>query len=286
MGVVQEEELDWDLKIEPSGGPLSIGFRSVWKYRDLLILFVKRDIVTVYKQTILGPLWFFIQPILTTVTFIVIFGNLAGISTDGVPQVLFYLSGVTIWNYFNETLTQTSKTFLDNAQIFGKVYFPRLVLPLSKVISNLVKFGIQFGLFIAVLIVYLFLGKDVNPNLYILFTPVLILVMGGLGLSSGLITSSLTTKYRDLTFLVTFGVQLLMYATPVIYPLSSISEKYQIFLWLNPLTSVLEFFKYAYLGSGQLSWFWLGYSILFTIVLLIIGALVFNKIEKSFVDTV
>lgn len=286
MEIAEKEELDWDMKIEPIGGPLSIGFRAVWKYRDLLLLFVKRDIVTVYKQTVLGPLWFFIQPILTTITFMVIFGNLAGISTDGVPQVLFYLAGVTIWNYFNETLTQTSKTFLDNGQIFGKVFFPRLVLPLSKVISNLVKFAIQFGLFLTILMVYIILGKEVYPNYNILFTPVLLLIMGGLGLSSGLITSALTTKYRDLTFLVTFGVQLLMYATPVIYPISSISEKYQIFLWLNPMTSVLEFFKYAYLGSGQLSWFWLVYSSLFTAVLLILGALIFNKIEKSFVDTV
>lgn len=280
------ESLDWDFRIEPNNEPFSIGFRKVWKYRDLLMLFVKRDIVTVYKQTILGPLWFFIQPILTTITFMFIFGNLAGLSTDGVPQILFYLSGVTIWNYFNETLTQTSKTFTENAPIFGKVYFPRLVIPLSKVISNLLKFAIQFGLFLIVLVIYYFLGNDVFPNLNILLTPILLILMGGLGLGFGLISSALTTKYRDLTFLIAFGIQLLMYATPVIYPMSSISPKYQLFLWLNPLTSIVECFKYAYLGSGILSWMWLGYSFIFTVVLLFLGALTFNKIEKSFVDTV
>lgn len=282
----QKKSLDWDFRIEPNNEPFSIGFSKVWKYRDLLMLFVKRDIVTVYKQTILGPLWFFIQPILTTITFMFIFGNLAGLSTDGVPQLLFYLSGVTIWNYFNETLTQTSKTFTENAPIFGKVYFPRLVIPLSKVISNLLKFGIQFGLFIITLLVYYVLGKEVFPNIYILLTPFLLVLMGGLGLGFGLISSALTTKYRDLTFLIAFGVQLLMYATPVIYPMSSISDKYQLFLWLNPLTSIVESFKYAFLGSGILSWIWLGYSFIFTTVLLFLGALTFNKIEKSFVDTV
>ncbi|MDO9551449.1 ABC transporter permease [Rhodonellum sp.] len=286
MNQKQKEDLDWDFRIEATNGPLSIGFSQVWKYRDLLMLFVKRDIVTVYKQTILGPLWFFIQPILTTITFMFIFGNLAGISTDGVPQILFYLSGITIWNYFNETLTQTSKTFTENAPIFGKVYFPRLVLPLSKVISNLLKFAIQFGLFLVTLLVYVLLGEDVNPNLYILLTPLLLVLMGGLGLGFGLISSALTTKYRDLTFLIAFGVQLLMYATPVIYPMSSISEKYQFYIWLNPLTSILECFKYAYLGSGVLDWFWISYSIIFTIVLLLLGAVTFNRIEKSFVDTV
>ncbi len=280
------EDLDWDFRIEANNDPLNVGFSQVWKYRDLLMLFVKRDIVTVYKQTILGPLWFFIQPILTTITFMFIFGNLAGISTDGVPQILFYLSGITIWNYFNETLIQTSKTFTENAPIFGKVYFPRLVLPLSKVISNLLKFGIQFGLFLITLLVYYFLGKDVYPNIYILLTPLLLLLMGGLGLGFGLISSALTTKYRDLTFLIAFGVQLLMYATPVIYPMSSISDKYQMYIWLNPLTSIVESFKYAYLGSGILDWFWLSYSCVFTLILLIVGAITFNRIEKSFVDTV
>jgi lipopolysaccharide transport system permease protein len=278
--------LDWDFRIQPSESLFRLGLKEVWSYRDLLLLFVKRDIVTVYKQTILGPLWFFIQPILTTITFMFVFGNLAGLSTDGVPQILFYLSGITIWNYFNELLTQTSKTFTENAPIFGKVYFPRLILPLSKVISNLLKFGIQFGLFLAVLLVFLIRGADISPNFHILFVPVLLAMMGGVGLGFGLISSALTTKYRDLTFLITFGVQLLMFASPVIYPMSSLSPEYQQILWFNPLTSILEAFKYAFLGSGIFSWIWLSYSAGFTIVLLTLGALIFNKIEKSFIDTV
>lgn len=280
------KELDWDFRIQPSESLFRLGLKEVWNYRDLLMLFVKRDIVTVYKQTILGPLWFFIQPILTTITFMFVFGNLAGISTDGVPQILFYLSGITIWNYFNELLTQTSKTFTENAPIFGKVYFPRLILPLSKVISNLLKFGIQFGLFLAVLIIFLVRGADVHPNLHILFVPVLLAMMGGVGLGFGLISSALTTKYRDLTFLITFGVQLLMFASPVIYPMSSLSPEYQQILWFNPLTSILEAFKFAFLGSGIFSWVWLSYSAAFTALLLTLGALIFNKIEKSFIDTV
>ncbi|QYH37955.1 ABC transporter permease [Algoriphagus sp. NBT04N3] len=280
------KELDWDFRIQPSESLFRLGLKEVWNYRDLLMLFVKRDIVTVYKQTILGPLWFFIQPILTTITFMFVFGNLAGISTDGVPQILFYLSGITIWNYFNELLTQTSKTFTENAPIFGKVYFPRLILPLSKVISNLLKFGIQFGLFLAVLTIFLVRGADVHPNLHILFVPVLLAMMGGVGLGFGLISSALTTKYRDLTFLITFGVQLLMFASPVIYPMSSLSPEYQQILWFNPLTSILEAFKFAFLGSGIFSWVWLSYSAAFTALLLTLGALIFNKIEKSFIDTV
>ncbi|WP_297337031.1 ABC transporter permease [Algoriphagus sp.] len=282
----KEEQFDWDFKIQSSESPFRLGLREVWSYRDLLFLFVKRDIITVYKQTILGPLWFFIQPILTTITFMFVFGNLAGISTDGVPQILFYLSGITIWNYFNELLTQTSKTFTENATIFGKVYFPRLILPLSKVISNLMKFGIQFGLFLAVFIVFLIRGSEISPNYHIVFVPLLLVLMGGLGLGFGLISSALTTKYRDLTFLITFGVQLLMYASPVIYPMSSLSPEYQQILWFNPLTSILEGFKYAFLGSGIFSWLWLAYSTGFTVFILSLGALIFNKIEKSFIDTV
>lgn len=281
-----KKNLDWDFRIQAFDTPFKFGFKEVWSYKDLLFLFVKRDIVTVYKQTILGPLWFFIQPILTTITFMFVFGNLAGISTDGVPQILFYLSGITIWNYFNELLTQTSKTFTENASIFGKVYFPRLILPLSKVISNLMKFGIQFGLFLIVLTVYLIKGSEISPNINILFVPFLLIMMGGIGLGFGLISSALTTKYRDLTFLITFGVQLLMFASPVIYPMSSISPEYQQYLWFNPLTSILEAFKYSFLGSGYFSWPWLGYSFGFTLSILAIGALIFNKIEKSFIDTV
>lgn len=281
-----EENLDWDITIEASKSAFNVGFSNVWNYRDLLFLFVKRDIITVYKQTILGPLWFFIQPILTTITLMFVFGNLAGLSTDGLPQILFYLAGITIWNYFNDILIQTSKTFIDNAPIFGKVYFPRIIIPLSKVLSNLLKFGIQFCLFLSILFYFIIIDSKISPNIYILFVPIFILLMGGLGLSFGLITSALTTKYRDLIFLISFGVQLLMYATPVIYPMSSISEKYQTILWLNPMTSILEGFKFAFLGSGIFDWFWIGYSVLITIFLFLFGSLVFNRIEKSFVDTV
>ena len=280
------KNLNWDFRIEANETPFKLGLIDVWHYRDLLFLFVKRDIVTVYKQTILGPLWFFIQPILTTITFMFVFGNLAGLSTDGVPQILFYLGGITIWNYFNDLLTSTSKTFTENAPIFGKVYFPRLILPLSKVVSNLLKFGIQFALFLIILVVFLIRGADLDPNLHITFVPILLLMMGGLGLGFGLISSSMTTKYRDLAFLITFGVQLLMFASPVIYPMSSISEKYQLYLWLNPLTSILEAFKYSFLGSGYFDWFWLGYSGVFMLIILAFGAFIFNKIEKSFIDTV
>lgn len=286
MSDLSKNNIEWDFRIQPSESLFRLGLKEVWNYRDLLFLFVKRDIVTVYKQTILGPLWFFIQPILTTITYMFVFGNLAGISTDGVPQILFYLAGITIWNYFNELLSQTSKTFTENAPIFGKVYFPRLILPLSKVISNLVKFGIQFLLFFSVWFFYIVKGENINPNFSIAFVPFLLVMMGGIGLGFGLISSALTTKYRDLTFLITFGVQLLMFASPVIYPMSSLSQEYQQILWFNPLSSILEAFKYAFLGSGVFSWFWLGYSATFTVGILFIGALIFNKIEKSFIDTV
>jgi lipopolysaccharide transport system permease protein len=286
MSENSKKEYSWDFRIQAFDTPFKFGFKEVWSYKDLLMLFVKRDIVTVYKQTLLGPLWFFIQPILTTITFMFVFGNLAGISTDGIPQILFYLSGITIWNYFNELLTQTSKTFTENAPIFGKVYFPRLILPLSKVISNLLKFGIQFGLFLIVLTVFLIKGSDISPNFHIIFVPILLLMMGGIGLGFGLISSALTTKYRDLTFLITFGVQLLMFASPVIYPMSSLSPEYQQILWFNPLTSILEAFKYSFLGSGYFEWQWLAYSGGFTLFILALGALIFNKIEKSFIDTV
>jgi lipopolysaccharide transport system permease protein len=275
----------WDLHIRPSGGPLTIGLHDVWRYRDLLVMFVRRDVVTVYKQTILGPIWFFLQPVLTTAMFMFVFGNLAGLSTDGVPQLAFYLAGITVWNYFSETLTSTSKVFTENANIFGKVYFPRLVMPLSKVLSGLIKYGIQMVLFLPIWAFYWYQGK-LEPNAAILLLPLHILLMAGLGLGFGLITSSLTTKYRDLTFLISFGVQLLMYATPVIYPLSSLPENIQNIIRLNPLTSILEAFKYGFLGKGELSIAWLAYSCIFTVILLLLGAVMFNKVEKKFVDTV
>lgn len=278
----------WDLVIEPRSSVFKLDLRAVWNYRYLLVMFVKRDIVSVYKQTILGPIWFFIQPILTTITFMVVFGNIAQISTDGLPKMLFYLAGITIWNYFAETLTGTSNTFLANANIFGKVYFPRLILPLSKVISGLIKFAIQFLLFAIALIYYLIKGSAVHPNLWgiIFITPIILTIMAGLGLGLGLILSALTTKYRDLTFLITFGIQLGMYATPIIYPLSALHSKYKSLIIANPMTSLVESFRKIYLGAGELSWMGLGYSFLCTIVILVLGVIIFNKVEKTFMDTV
>lgn len=282
------ENVNWDYTIKPKSEGFSLGLKELWRYRDLLMMFVRRDIVTVYKQTILGPIWFFLQPVLMTATFVIIFSRVAGIGTNGVPPILFYLSGIVLWTYFSETLNLTSKTFIDNVNIFGKVYFPRLVLPLAKVISGLIKFGIQFLLFIIIYIIYLFLpeGENLHPNIYILLAPVLVFMMGGLGLGFGIITTALTTKYRDLTFLITFGVQLMMYATPIIYPITKISEEHRIFMWLNPFSSILEAFKYAMLGTGELNFFWLGYSALITITVLSIGTYVFRKVERNFVDLV
>jgi len=275
----------WDTCITSEWGYFDFNIRELWRYRDLLMMFVKKDIITVYKQTILGPIWFVIQPILTTIIFVIVFGNIAKIGTDGVPQILFYLGSITMWNYFSETLNITSKTFTDNASIFGKVYFPRLILPLSKVVSGLLKFLIQFALFLIVWLYYLFIKKSIAPNIYILLIPMLLAAMAGISLGSGLIITSVTTKYRDMAFLISFGVQLLMYVTPVIYPLSGIHH-HRIWLWLNPLTSLFETFKYAFFGSGTLSLSWLLYSIAFTGVLLTVGIVIFNKTEKRFIDTV
>lgn len=285
---LETDQNDWDLVIKPRSSILKLNLKEVWHYRYLLVMFVKRDIVAVYKQTILGPIWFFIQPILTTIVYVVIFGNIAKISTDGLPQILFYLAGITIWNYFSEILTSTSNTFVVNANIFGKVYFPRLVLPLSKVISGLIKFGIQFLLFVLTLFYFLFKGSTVHPDFIgiLFFTPVVLIIMAGLGLGLGLILSSLTTKYRDLTFLITFGVQLGMYATPVIYPLSAIHSKYRVFIELNPMSSLVEVFRKVYLGAGDLSWKGLSYSFGFTAVILVLGIIIFNQVEKTFMDTV
>lgn len=276
----------WTDVIEPQTELLDLRLKDVWRYRDLVMLFVRRDFVATYKQTVLGPIWFFIQPLLTTITFVIIFGRVAKLSTDGLPMMLFYLAGITVWNYFAQTLTSTSTVFKDNAQIFGKVYFPRLTMPLSIVISNLVRFGIQFSLFFVVWLYYLFTGNAVHPNAYILLTPVLIILMGLLSLGLGMIFSSMTTKYRDLAMLLTFGIQLLMYATPVIYPISSISDNYKWLILANPMSSIVETFRYAFLGSGTFSWLYLGYSLAVTMAILFIGVIIFNKVEKSFTDTV
>lgn len=281
-----QSESEWTLEIKPVSGWFNFHLKDVWKYRDLLFMFVKRDFVSVYKQTILGPFWFFLQPILTTITFTIVFGNIAKIPTDGIPPILFYMSGIVCWGYFSDCLTRTSSTFITNANIFGKVYFPRLVSPLSNIISLLMKFGIQMILLICFLIYFKMNGSDVNPNIYILLTPYLILLMAGLGLGFGIIVSSLTTKYRDLTFLVSFGVQLLMYATPVIYPLSALPEKYKWVVLANPMTSIVDTFRFAYLGAGTFNAGNLLYTSVFVVIILTIGIIVFNRVEKTFMDTV
>jgi lipopolysaccharide transport system permease protein len=279
-------EENWDLIIKPKSSILKIEFKELWKYRDLLFLFVKRDFVSVYKQTILGPFWIFIQPIITTCMFIIIFGNIAKISTDDIPPPLFYLSGITLWVYFSDCLSKTSNTFVANSGIFGKVYFPRLIIPLSILLSNLIKLGIQLILFVIVWLYFMQTENMIHPNSYLLLVPVLIVIAAGLGLGFGVIISSLTTKYRDLTFLVGFGIQLLMYATPIVYPLSIVSEKYRFILLLNPVASIIEAFKYSFLGVGFFSWAYLLYSFSFMLVILVLGIILFNKIEKSFIDTI
>jgi lipopolysaccharide transport system permease protein len=277
---------DWDLVVKPINKWYDLRLKEIFRYKDLLLLFVRRDFVSVYKQTILGPIWFFIQPIITSITFTVIFGNLARISTDGIPPILFYMSGITLWNYFSDTLTKTSDTFTANANIFGKVYFPRMIVPLSVVLSNLIKFSVQLLLFLSVWVYFLITKDGIHPNIYLLLVPFLILLMGFLGLAFGIIISSMTTKYRDLKFLVGFGVQLLMYATPIVYPLSIVPEKYKWIILANPVTSIVETFKFAFLGIGDFNIWHLGYSLIFTVILFFIGLVVFHKVEKSFMDTV
>lgn len=278
---------EWDLIIEPHTSIFHLSYRDLWRYRDLLYLLVKRDFISFYKQTILGPLWFFLQPLFTTLIYVIVFSKLAGLSTDGLPPPLFYMTGVVAWNYFAECLTKTSTVFRDNASMFGKVYFPRLIMPLSIVLSNMVKFGVQLILLLLVFLYYI-IFTDFLPstNVYVLFFPVAVFMMAALGLALGLIISALTTKYRDLSFLVTFGVQLLMYATPVIYPLSAVSDKYKWLVGINPMTGIFESIRYGLLGKGTFEWVLIGYSIMITIILLITGLLVFNKVEKNFVDTV
>lgn len=278
----------WTTIIKPKTSLLQVDFRELWQYRDLYRMLVKRDIVVWYKQTILGPLWFFIQPILTTIMFMIVFGGIAKIGTDGIPQPLFYLAGICLWNYFAESLNQTSNTFIQNSALFGKVYFPRLVVPFATVTSNLVRLGIQLLLFVFVYLYFAFFTEaTVAPNLYICLVPFLILLLSGLALGFGVLFSSLTTKYRDLTFLLSFLVQLWMYATPVIYPLSTIENPtLKTLMLLNPMTAILETFKYAVLGVGQFRFEYLTYSALFTLFIMAIGIVVFNKVQRTFMDTV
>lgn len=287
-------EENWTTVIKPKNRLLEVNLGELWKYKDLITLFIKRNIITQYKQTVLGPLWFLVQPALSVVMYMVVFGGIAGIPTDGVPKPLFYLAGTCIWQYFSDCLSKTSNTFVDNAGIFGKVYFPRLVMPIANVLSNLVRFGIQFGLFLVVYAIYAIVGGSVaHFNGYALLFPVLVLMMAGLALGFGILFSSMTTKYRDLQVLFSFGVSLWMYATPIVYPLSQTKNiqwmglSVHKLMCLNPVTPIIETFKYGFLGAGEfVGWQWLIYSFVFMMVLLALGILVFNKVQRSFMDTV
>lgn len=289
--MIKESESDWVLEINPKRSLFELNFKEIWRYRDLLFLFVKRDIVTYYKQTILGPLWFLIQPLITSMIQFVIFSQIANIPSDEVPYFLFVLAGNILWFYFSDCFKATSEVFKTNQNLFGKVYFPRLIMPLSIVFSNLLKFGIQFVFFIIVLLYYVISGnKAVNPNFYILFTPVLLFVMMLFSLGLGMIITSLTTKYRDLTFVVSFGIALYMYITPIVYPttlvLSKMPKKMHYLVYANPLTSIFDFFKYAYLGSGSVNLLGIIYSLVFSIFIFFFGLLIFNKTEKNFIDVI
>ena len=283
---MQTHSNTWTEEIKSDNSLWSVNYREIWHYRDLLLMLVKRNFTNFYKQTILGPIWFFIQPILTTFIYVILFGQVAKLSTDGLPHIPFYLAGITIWNYFAECLSKNATVFKDNSGVFGKVYFPRLIMPLTIVVSGLLRFAVQFALFIAVVIYYTFVEKTIHPNLWILMTPVLMLLMAGFAMGLGMIFSSLTTKYKDLVFLLTFGIQLFMYVTPVIYSMTSLDSKYKLFVEANPLTSIFQCFRYSYLGSGSFEPVSLIKSTIIISVLVFIGILVFNKVEKSFMDTV
>ncbi|MBS1519712.1 MAG: ABC transporter permease [Bacteroidetes bacterium] len=282
-------EENWDIEISPKHSLFDLRVKDTWHYRDLLLLLVRRDFVAFYKQTILGPIWFFIQPAITILIYTLVFSKLANISTNDIPPPLFYLAGTIMWNYFSDCLIKTSTVFKDNAAVLGKVYFPRLIMPLSIVLSNLVRFAVQFVLFIVLMVFYWSKGFTIASNMAVFFFPVIILLIAALGLGLGMIISAVTTKYRDLAFVVTFGVPLLMYATTVIYPLSVAVAKYPKYAWIikyNPMTALIETFRYGFLGKGTFSWGLLGYSAGITAVILLIGIVIFNKVERTFVDTV
>jgi lipopolysaccharide transport system permease protein len=283
-------EETWDIEISPKSSLFNLQLRDTWHYRDLLLLLVRRDFVSFYKQTVLGPVWFFIQPAITVAIYTLVFANIAKISTDAVPAPLFYLAGTIIWNYFADCLTKTSTVFKDNSAMMGKVYFPRLIMPLSIVCSNLIRFAVQCILFVAVILYFMLVkGQGIHPTIYILIFPVLVVLIAALGLGLGMMISAVTTKYRDLAFVVTFGVPLLMYATTVIYPLSTVMTKYPKYAWMikyNPITPIIESFRYGFFGTGVFSWGLLGYSAVITGVILLLGIIIFNKVEKTFVDTV
>jgi lipopolysaccharide transport system permease protein len=283
---IQIENEEWTEVIGSQTRWLSINWSEIWFYKDLLYMLVKRDFVTFYKQTILGPLWFIFQPIIMTFTYVIIFGNIAGISTDGVPQFLFYLSGITLWSYFSESLNKVSTVFKDNANMFGKVYFPRLIMPMSIVVSGLIKLGIQFGIFLIVLAYYYFFKGNVQPNLWAVAIPLLIFLLALQSLGLGMIISSLTTKYKDLVFLVTFGIQLFMFVTPVIFPSSILPTNFKFIFELNPLTGIFECFRFGFLGAGAFQPIMLIYSICSAIGIFLLGTIIYNKVEKDFMDTV
>ena len=286
---MSKAEDEWDIEISPKNNLFDLKLRDVWHYRDLLGLLVRRDFVSFYKQTILGPVWFFVQPLITIYTFTLVFNKLGNISTDAVPAPLFYLAGTLLWNYFSDCLLKTSTVFKDNAAILGKVYFPRLIMPLSIVLSNLIRFAVQFILFVVMAALFSFKGAVLHPSGILLLFPILIIIVAALGLGLGMIVSAVTTKYRDLSFVITFGVPLLMYTTTVIYPLSTAIEKYPEYSWIikyNPITPVIETFRYGFFGQGSFSWGLFGYSAAVTFIILLIGTVIFNRVEKNFVDTV
>ena len=277
---------NWDIVISSKNKFFKFNFYEIWSYKDLILMFVKRDVITIYKQTILGPIWFVIQPVMTMLIYVFVFGNIANISTDGLPQPLFYLAGIIMWNYFSECFIQISETFVQNTEIFGKVYFPRIVIPISKIISSLIKFLIQFILFIIFLLFYIINMNVVNPSFWILLMPFLLVLLSALGLGFGLIFTSLTSKYRDLKFLMQFGIQLLMFSTPIIYPLSSLKGDVLEIMKLNPLTHIIEAFKFSFLGQGSLDFGGILYSTIFTILIVFFGIYVFNRTEKNFIDSI
>lgn len=281
-----DNDSDWTMEIRSRSGWFDINVSELWQYRDLIMLFVQRDFIAYYKQTVLGPLWFLLQPLFTTVVFTLIFSSIAHIPTDGLPPFLFYLSGTIAWTYFATCMTRTSNTFMANAGIFGKVYFPRLVVPIAIVISNLLSFAIQFGLFLIFLLWFYLNGSTIQPNVWILLTPLLLVQMAALGLGFGILISSLTTKYRDLALAFGFGVQLWMYATPVVYPLSQIPAQWQWLFALNPMTAIIETFRYAFLGSGAIQPWMLGVSLGMTILVVILGIVLFSRVEKNFMDII
>lgn len=279
-------EEKWTTVLKPKHNLWDINLKELFSYKDLIFLFVKRNFVTKYKQTILGPLWLIISPILTTLMYVLVFGNIAGLSTDGTPQIAFYMSGNIIWTYFAYCVNQTSNTFVSNAGVFGKVYFPRLVAPISTVLTGLLDLGIQFGLFAVILLIYALTGTPIGITPWALLTPILVIQLAMLGMGVGIIVSSLTTKYRDLTILVTFGVQLWMYASPIVYSVSQIPERYRFIYLLNPVSPIVTIFRYAFLGTGYIPFASWGISWITTIVVMVIGVLLFSKIEKTFMDTV